>query len=106
MTSVWIAVGIYVWINHEPIVQVDTSPIVKTKEQCEIVVAAQKEIIDANSDVIGYALVCIEMDVEAKGVPLPASTPQPFELNHHTPGSDFWGKLFHDAGFKEENGLG
>ncbi len=96
---VWIAVGVYVWINTVPPVTYDYSPAVATREECEAIVVKQRARNDAQPDMIGYALQCVDMDVIAKPVDTPAiPIPKPaFRLNTHTPGFDFWGKLFHDA---------
>ena len=97
--NIWIAIGVYVWINHDPAVTYDHSPGVATEAQCNTIVALQRERIAADADIIGFAVKCVELTVSAKpkGEAIAVPAKPPFQLNTHTPGFDFWGKLFHDA---------
>ena len=98
MTSVWIAIGVYVWINHDPAVTYDNSAPQATRAACEAIVDIQRARNDANPDMIGYAIQCINFEVKAKANAVAKN--EPFRLNKHNPGYDFWGPLFHDAAWR------
>src|ERR1017187_8434103 len=106
MTSVWIPIGVYVCINHDPAVTYDNSAPQATRAACEAIVDIQRARNDANSDMIGYAIQCINFEVKAKAnavvevKPDAVAKTEPFRLNKHAPGYDFWGPLFHDAAWR------
>lgn len=98
MTSVWIAIGVYVWINHDPAVTYDNSKVFATRAGCEAIVTQQTARNNANPDIIGYGLKCIQLNVITKPENASAA-PRPFVPNKRSPGSQIWEPQFHDAKF-------